>query len=139
MNRMGVAEFLQAAHDERLEELQCQVLGQPTLVKLEFGTDLNYRATGIIDSLAQEVLAEETGFALEPIGQGSKVMLLSFCATRLDHPRFQDLPCHILHAVSCFLDCYVRFLEPPKDILDQLVFNFVECACRFSQGQQRLS
>src|SRR3984893_18253614 len=56
--------------DERLEQLERHFLGQTALVKLQFGADDDYGTAGVIDALAEKVLAEAALLALESIGQG---------------------------------------------------------------------
>src|SRR6476620_1720480 len=58
------------AHDERLEELECHQLRQPALVQLQTGAGDDHRAAGIVDPLAEQVLAEPALLALEHVGQG---------------------------------------------------------------------
>src|SRR4051812_8996677 len=57
------AEFLEAADDERLEEDERHLLRQTTLVELELRADDDDGAAGIIDALAEQVLAEAALFA----------------------------------------------------------------------------
>ena len=54
--------------DERLEQFQRHLLRQPALMKLQFRTNHDHRAAGIIDALAQQVLPETALLALEHIG-----------------------------------------------------------------------
>src|SRR5258707_6518383 len=56
--------------DEGLEELKRHFLRQPALVELELRADDNDGAAGVIDPLAEQVLAEATLLALERVGQG---------------------------------------------------------------------
>ena len=55
--------------DERLEELERHLLRQTALVELEFGTDDDDRTAGVIDALAEQVLAEAALLAFERIGE----------------------------------------------------------------------
>ncbi len=64
-----VAEFLEAADDEGLEQDERHLLGQTALVELEFRTDDDDRAAGVIDALAEQVLAEAPALALEHVGE----------------------------------------------------------------------
>ena len=68
-NGVHVAQFFEATDDEGLKQYECHFLGQPALVKFQFGPDNNHRATGIIHTLAEQVLAEPTALALEHIGK----------------------------------------------------------------------
>ena len=67
----GLAEALgfQARIDERLEQLQRHLLGQAALVQLQFRTDHDDRTAGIVDALAQQVLAEAALLALQHVGE----------------------------------------------------------------------
>ena len=56
--------------DEGLEKLERHLLGQTALVKLQFGADDDYGTAGIIDALAEQVLAEAALLALERVRQG---------------------------------------------------------------------
>ena len=59
----------QALHHERLEEFECHFFGQTALVKAHIRADNDNRTSGIIDALAQQVLAETAFFALQHIGE----------------------------------------------------------------------
>src|ERR1035437_9627846 len=63
----AVAGLLQAVVDEGLEQLERHLLGQSALVQLQLGTDNNYRAAGVVNALAEEVLAEAALLALEGV------------------------------------------------------------------------
>ncbi len=63
---LGVDEPL---HHERLEELERHQLGQAALMELERGTDDDDRAARVVDSLAQEVLAEAALLSFQHVGQ----------------------------------------------------------------------
>ena len=56
-------------HDERLEQLERHQLGQTALVQLQCRTNHDHRTAGVVDALAQQVLAEATLLALEHVGQ----------------------------------------------------------------------
>src|SRR5208283_1100715 len=55
--------------DERLEELDRHLLGQPALVQLERRPDHDDRAPRVVDALAEKVLAESPLLALEHVAQ----------------------------------------------------------------------
>ena len=55
--------------DERLEELERHLLRQAALVEAELGTDDDDRTAGVVDALAEQVLAEAAALALEHVGQ----------------------------------------------------------------------
>ena len=69
LDGIGVAQLLEPADDERLEELKGDLLGQTALVQLQVGADDDDRACRVIDTLAQEVLAEPSLLALDHVGQ----------------------------------------------------------------------
>ena len=66
---LDLAELDQAAHHERLEELEGHLRGQAALVQLELGVDDDDRAAGVVDALAEQVLAEAALLALEGLGE----------------------------------------------------------------------
>ena len=66
---VGEAEVDQPLHDERLEQLERHLLGQAALVQLELGPDHDDRAAGVVDALAEQVLAEAALLALEHVGE----------------------------------------------------------------------
>ena len=55
--------------DERLEQLERHLLRQTALVQLQFGTDHDDRTAGVVDALAEQVLAEAALLALQRVGQ----------------------------------------------------------------------
>ena len=55
--------------DERLEQLERHLLGQPALVQLQLGADDDDRTARVVDALAEQVLAEAPLLALERVGQ----------------------------------------------------------------------
>ena len=64
---VGQAARDEAVHDERLEQLQGHLLGEAALVELEFRADDDDRAAGVVDALAEQVLAEAPLLALEHV------------------------------------------------------------------------
>ena len=66
---LGVVEVDEPLHDERLEELERHLLGQAALVQLELRADDDDRTAGVVDALAEQVLAEPALLALEHVGQ----------------------------------------------------------------------
>ena len=56
-------------HHEGLEELERHQLGQAALVELEGGADHDDRTAGVVDALAEQVLAEPALLALEHVGE----------------------------------------------------------------------
>src|SRR6185503_6584416 len=63
------------AHDERLEQLERHLLGQPALVELELRSDHDDRAARVVDALAEQVLAEPALLALEHVAQGLEAVV----------------------------------------------------------------
>ncbi|CAB4993013.1 unannotated protein [freshwater metagenome] len=59
----------EALHDEGLEQLEGHELRQTALVQLERGADDDDRTTGVVDALAEQVLAEPALLALQHVGQ----------------------------------------------------------------------
>ncbi len=76
---LGDFSLLQLFHYERLEQLQCHFLRNAALVNLHFGTDDDNRTAGIVDTLAQKVLSETAGLALEHVGQGLECPVAGSC------------------------------------------------------------
>ena len=64
-----MAALLEAMIDERLEQLERHLLGQAALVQLQLGTDHDDGAAGVIDALAEQVLAEAALLAFERVGE----------------------------------------------------------------------
>ena len=69
LDRVGQAVLLELADDERLVELQRDLLGQAALVQLELGADDDDRPGGVVHALAEQVLAEAALLALDHVGQ----------------------------------------------------------------------
>ena len=65
----GKATELQLREDERLEQLQRHLLRDTALVQLQRRTDHDDRTARIVDTLAQQVLAETPLLALDHVGQ----------------------------------------------------------------------
>ena len=66
---LRVVEIDQALHDERLEQLERHGLGQTALVQLELRADHDDRTAGVVDALAEQVLAEAALLALEHVAR----------------------------------------------------------------------
>ncbi len=72
LGRLDVLHHLardEAAHDERLEELEGHHLGQAALVHLEVRPGDDHRASRVVDALAEQVLAEAALLALEHVAE----------------------------------------------------------------------
>ena len=53
-----------------LEQLQCHLLGQAALIHFQFRTYNDNGTSGVVNTLAQQVLTETSLLALEHVGQG---------------------------------------------------------------------
>ena len=69
LDRVGVLQLLEPPDDERLVELQGDLLGQPALVQAEVRPDHDHAASRVIDALAEQVLAEPALLALDHVRQ----------------------------------------------------------------------
>src|SRR5256885_4138040 len=72
LGRLDVLDDLpldEPAHDERLEELERHQLRQAALVQAQVRAGDDHRAAGVVDALAQQVLAEAALLALQHVGQ----------------------------------------------------------------------
>ena len=63
--------------DEGLEQFERHLLGQPALMQLQFRAHHDHRAAGIVNALAQKVLAEATLLAFQHIGERLQRTLVS--------------------------------------------------------------
>ena len=72
LDGIGHAAIFQAANDERLIELQGDLLGQAALIEFEIRTHHNHRTGRVVHAFAQEVFAETTLLALDHVGQTLK-------------------------------------------------------------------
>src|SRR5687767_11019974 len=69
LQRHAEALGVKARVDERLEQLERHLLGQAALVELELRTGDDDRTAGIVDALAEQVLAETALLALEHVAE----------------------------------------------------------------------
>ena len=72
LRRLDVLDDLpldEPAHDERLEELERHQLRQAALVQAQVRAGDDHRAAGVVDALAEQVLAEAALLALEHVGE----------------------------------------------------------------------
>ena len=60
---------LELVEDERLEELERHLLRQAALVELQLRADHDHRSAGVVDALAEQVLAEAAALALDHVGE----------------------------------------------------------------------
>ncbi len=72
LDRIGIAQFLEATNDEWLEEFERDLLRQTALVEFQLRTNCDHRSSAVIHPLAQEVFAESTLLTLDHVGQGLK-------------------------------------------------------------------
>ena len=61
--------LLELRVDEGLEELERHAVRQPALMQPQLRTDHDHRATGVVDALAEQVLAEAARLALQHVGE----------------------------------------------------------------------
>ena len=69
LDRGRLTAALQLGVDERLEQLERHLLRQTALVQTQRRADSDDRTTGVVDTLAQQVLTETTLLALDHVGQ----------------------------------------------------------------------
>ena len=69
LNRVCVAQFLQAADHKWLEQLKCNFLGQPALMKFQFRADDDHASGRIVNPFPQQVFAEPTLLTLNHVRQ----------------------------------------------------------------------
>ncbi len=69
LDRGDVAALLELVVNEGLEELQGHLLREPALVQPELRADDDDRAAGVVHALAEQVLAEAAGLALEHVAE----------------------------------------------------------------------
>ena len=65
-----VAHGLKLAVNERLEELESHLLRQAALIEPEVRTAGDYRASGVVNTLSEKVLAEASLLSLDHVGKG---------------------------------------------------------------------
>ena len=63
------------AHHERLEQFECHLLGQAALVQLEVGADHDDRTAGVVDALAEQVLAEPPLLATQHVREALELVV----------------------------------------------------------------
>jgi hypothetical protein len=68
-NRVDVAEILEPANDERLEQNERHLLRQTALVELQLRADNDDRTARVIDALAEQVLTETSALALKHVAE----------------------------------------------------------------------
>src|SRR6185436_20393539 len=67
LDRADQALLLELVVDERLEELEGHLLRQTALIQFQLGADDDDGAAGVVDALAEKVLAEASLLALERV------------------------------------------------------------------------
>ena len=121
----------QLLHDERLEQLQRHLGGEPALVEFQIGAHDDDRPARVVDPLAEQVLAEAALLALEHVGQGLQrtvggalddALFLGVVEQRID--RFLQHPFLIadddVRRVECqqALETIVAVDHPPVQIVE---------------------
>ena len=76
---VGEALLDELPHDERLEQLERHLLRQAALMQLELGADHDDRPSGVVDALAEQVLAEPALLALQHVRQALEPMVPGPC------------------------------------------------------------
>src|SRR5690606_1232076 len=69
LDRRRLAAKLQLREDERLEELERELLRQTALVQLQRRADDDHRTARVVDALTEQVLTEAALLALDHVGQ----------------------------------------------------------------------
>src|SRR5437870_5615938 len=69
LDRADEALLFETVVDERLEQLERHLLRQTALMQPQLGADHDDRTAGVVDALAEEVLAEAALLALERVGE----------------------------------------------------------------------
>src|SRR6185312_9752736 len=67
LDRASEAVEFELGVDERLEQFERHLLGQAALMQLELGTDHDHGTAGVVDALAEQVLAEPALLAFQHI------------------------------------------------------------------------
>ena len=142
LDRLDIALLFELHDDERLEQLERHVLRQTALVQLQFRSDHDHRTTGIVDALAEQVLAETSLLALEQIGERLE-RALGVAAHRMRAATVveQRVDRFLKHALfvaqndfgSVDLD---QFLQPVVAV-DHAAIEIVEIRCRKATAFER--
>jgi hypothetical protein len=100
LDRGGEAAALQLGEDERLEQFERHLLRQAALVQLERRADHDDRTAGVVDALAEQVLAEAALLALDHVGERLQRALVRArdraAATAVVHQRIDRFLQHAL-------------------------------------------
>ena len=133
---------LEFVDDERLEQLDRHLLGQPALVQPEFRTHDDDRPAGVVDALSEQILPEPALLALEHVRQRLERPLAP-SANRLAAPPVVEQRVHRLleHALLVAEDHlrrahFQQLLEPVVPI-DHAAVEVVEVRCREPSTVQR--
>src|ERR1051326_1121513 len=65
----AMASLFETVIDERLEQLESHLLGQAALMQLKLRADDDDRTSGVVDALAEQVLAEASLLAFKSVGE----------------------------------------------------------------------
>ena len=100
LDRGGEATALQLGEDEGLEQLERHLLRQAALVQAQRRTDHDHRTAGVVDALAEQVLAEAALLALDHVGERLQRALVGAgdgtAATAVVHQRIDRFLQHAL-------------------------------------------
>ena len=69
-NVLGNSSCHQLLHNKGLEQLDSHFLGQAALVNFQFRPHYDNTSPGVVNTLAQQVLTETSGFPLQHVGKG---------------------------------------------------------------------
>src|SRR6185312_2969928 len=69
LDRGAVTALLQPVINERLEQFERHLLRKAALIQAQLGTDHNHRTAGVINALAEQVLAEASLLSFERVRQ----------------------------------------------------------------------
>ena len=138
----ALAGLLQAVIDERLEELERHLLGQAALVQLELGTDHDHRTAGVVDALAEQVLAEAALLALERVRERLERAVVGAAqhaaAAAVVEQRVDGFLQHALFvAHDHFGRVQVHQLLQPVVAVDDAAIEIVQIGCRKAAAIQR--
>ena len=75
-NSTRKAAMLELTEDKRLEQFKRHFLGQTTLMQLQSRTGYNYRTTGVIHTLTEQVLTETTLLTFNHVSKGFQWALI---------------------------------------------------------------
>ena len=142
LDRRDQVALFELVVDERREQLERHLLRQAALVQLELGTDDDHRTTGVVDALAEQVLAEPTLLALEHVRERLQRALVrardGLAAAAVVEQRVDGLLQHALLVADDDLGS-VELLEAPQTVVtvDDAAIEIVEIRRREPAAVER--